>query len=86
MYHGKNSTNEASCAGMRKFPYKIRLLEYTETVYAGAGVEYVVIGSVSERNQPEIVEERTGKGAERWGRLKSGAGWIMLDRTEIIPG
>lgn len=26
-----------------------------------------------------IVEERTGAGASKWGKLKSGAGWISLD-------
>lgn len=26
-----------------------------------------------------IVEEADGKGATKWGRLKSGAGWISLD-------
>lgn len=26
-----------------------------------------------------IVEEADGPGADKWGRLKSGAGWISLD-------
>ena len=26
-----------------------------------------------------IVEESSGPGAKRWGKLKSGAGWISLD-------
>lgn len=29
-----------------------------------------------------IVEESTGKGANLWGKLKSGAGWIALDYAE----
>lgn len=31
-----------------------------------------------------IVEEADGQGAKRWGKLKSGAGWISLDYTEKV--
>ena len=29
-----------------------------------------------------IVQEATGTGASKWGKLKSGAGWISLDHCE----
>lgn len=29
-----------------------------------------------------IVEEANGPGASKWGKLKSGAGWISLDYVE----
>ena len=41
------------------------------TGYASAG--YIKPGVYT------IVEESEGKGASRWGKLKSGAGWISLD-------
>ena len=31
-----------------------------------------------------IVEEASGQGASRWGKLKSGAGWISLDYARRI--
>ena len=31
-----------------------------------------------------IVGESSGKGAAKWGKLKSGAGWISLDYTKKI--
>ena len=31
-----------------------------------------------------ITEEKTGKGAKLWGKLKSGTGWIALDYTERV--
>lgn len=31
-----------------------------------------------------IVEEATGKGATKWGKLKSGTGWISLDYVEKL--
>ena len=41
-----------------------------------ARVKYIPVGVYT------IVEEAEGKGASRWGRLKSGIGWIALDYTE----
>lgn len=65
-------------------PYKIRLLKDFIPLYTGAGAQYVKIGSVSNWDLPIIIEERQGKGAKLWGRLKSGAGWVPLDDTEAI--
>ena len=33
----------------------------------------------SEEEAVAIIEEKEGKGATKWGRLKSRAGWIALD-------
>ena len=30
------------------------------------------------------LQEKAGAGAAKWGKLKSGAGWIALDYTEKI--
>lgn len=67
-----------------KFPCKIRLLSDSVTVYAGMGFEYVKVGSVSDKELQEIVEAREDKESRLWGRLKSGAGWIPLDKTQIV--
>lgn len=40
-----------------------------------------ITGQIREAMSLTIVEEATGKGAKRWGKLKSGAGWISLDYT-----
>lgn len=37
---------------------------------------------IREKMSLTITEEATGKGAKRWGKLKSGAGWISLDYTK----
>ena len=31
-----------------------------------------------------IVEESTGTGATKWGKMKSGAGWISLDYAKAL--
>ena len=38
-----------------------------------ARMQYISVGTYT------IVEEADGQGASKWGRLKSGAGWISLD-------
>ena len=68
-----------------KLPYGIKIYKDSIPLYTGAGIQYIRIGSISNRDIPiTIIEERQGKGAVLWGRLKSGAGWIPLDDTSAI--
>ena len=46
---------------------------------SGPGVNYPVLGIVRKGEIYTITEEATGRGASKWGKLKSGAGWISLD-------
>ena len=50
----------------------------------GAGTNYAITGSIAKGGAYTIVAESTGQGAKKWGKLKSGAGWIALDYTEKI--
>ncbi|MGN0448998.1 MAG: N-acetylmuramoyl-L-alanine amidase [Ruminococcus sp.] len=50
----------------------------------GAGTDYAIVGAIAQGGAYTIVAEKTGKGAKKWGKLKSGAGWIALDFTEKI--
>ena len=50
----------------------------------GAGTDYAIVGAIAQGGAYTIVAEKTGKGAKKWGKLKSGAGWIALDYTEKI--
>lgn len=63
-------------------PYKIRLLRDSLKVYAGPGTEYTVVTSVSNWDNPVIMEEGEDRYSEKWGRLSSGAGWIILKYVE----
>ena len=65
-----------------RLPYRIRLSEDFLPLYAGPGREYVKMGTLSDDQRLEIIEERWGKGQELWGRLKSNAGWILLENVE----
>ena len=41
-------------------------------------------GSNKDKGVYTIVAEASGTGAKKWGKLKSGAGWISLDYTEKV--
>ncbi len=42
-----------------------------------------VAGKITETMSLIIVDEASGTGASKWGKLKSGAGWISLDNVEL---
>ena len=61
-------------------PYLVRVKITNLNIRKGPGTNYGATGYI----QPgiyTIVAESTGKGATKWGKLKSGAGWISLDYT-----
>lgn len=45
----------------------------------GPGTNYPVLGIVRKNEVYTIIEEVIGRGGSKWGRLKSGAGWIALN-------
>jgi hypothetical protein len=40
---------------------------------------YGTVGAITDKGAYTITEEVDGPGASKWGKLKSGAGWISLD-------
>jgi hypothetical protein len=46
-----------------------------------AGTNYKITGQIKDKGIYTIVEESNGQGANKWGKLKSGMGWISLDYT-----
>ena len=67
-------------------PYLVRVKITNLNIRKGPGTNYGATGYI----QPgiyTIVAESTGKGAAKWGKLKSGAGWISLDyANKSCPG
>ena len=58
-------------------PYVIRVTAAALNVRKGPGINYSVSTVIYKGGTYTIVEEQNG-----WGKLKSGAGWIMLQYTE----
>ena len=60
-------------------PYHVRVKITNLNIRKGPGTNYGATGYISPGLFITIVAESTGKGAAKWGKLKSGAGWISLD-------
>lgn len=64
-------------------PYKVRIKISNLNIRSGAGTNYSAKGFIAP-GVYTIVNEASGKGATKWGKLKSGAGWISLDYCEKL--
>lgn len=65
-------------------PYKVKVTDSALNIRKGAGTNYAVNGVIRDRGVYTIVDEANGTGATKWGKLKSGAGWISLDYTKRL--
>lgn len=65
-------------------PYIVKVTASALNIRKGAGTNYSVCGCIKDKGAYTIVAEASGKGATKWGKLKSGAGWISLDYTKKI--
>lgn len=59
--------------------YQVRVTAGNLNIRSGAGTEYSATGSIKDKGVYTIVAESDGDGATKWGKLKSGLGWISLD-------
>lgn len=62
----------------------IRVTTKRLNIRRGPGTNYPVCGKITDRGIYTITTESTGIGASKWGKLKSGAGWISLDYTRNV--
>ena len=65
-------------AGATVTPYLVRVKITNLNIRKGPGTNYGSTGFIKP-GVYTIVAESTGAGATKWGKLKSGAGWISLD-------
>lgn len=59
--------------------YKVKVTTGALNIRKDHGTNSAVVGCIRDRGVYTIVAEATGAGASKWGKLKSGAGWISLD-------
>lgn len=64
-------------------PYLVKITTKTLNVRTGAGQSYKQNGTVKKDQVFTIVEEKMN-GKTKWGKLKSGAGWISLQYTKKV--
>jgi len=66
-------------------PYKIKINVNTLRVRKGPGTNFPIAMTLRfDKNTYTIIEESSGAGAKKWGKLKSGVGWISLDFTRKV--
>lgn len=65
-------------------PYKVRVKVPNLNIRKGPGTDCAKTGRFTGVGIFTIIEEAEGRGATRWGRLKSRAGWISLDYVTRI--
>lgn len=76
-----NLSAEVPVNGASPLPYRIKVNTSTLNIRKGPSIYYDKNGYISRNGVYTIVAESTGAGAKKWGKLKSGAGWIALDYT-----
>lgn len=64
-------------------PYTVRVTSTDLYIRKGAGTNYSANGFIRP-GVYTIVAESSGQGATKWGKLKSGAGWISLDYAKKL--
>lgn len=64
-------------------PYQVRVSVSDLRIRSKPGTNYKAVGIVKPGIYT-IIEESDGRGAIKWGKLKSGAGWIALDYTKRL--
>lgn len=63
----------------KKVSYRVRVSIPNLNIRKGPGTDYDKTGKYTGVGVFTIVAEADGKGADKWGKLKSNAGWISLD-------
>lgn len=82
----KNATEGASTPPSTNTftSYKVQVTASELNIRKGAGTNYGISGVIKDKGIYTIVDEASGQGASKWGKLKSGAGWISLDYCKKI--
>lgn len=71
-------------AGGGSTSYLVRVTDPALNIRKGPGTDTAVAGVIRDKGVYTIVQESSGQGASKWGKLKSGAGWISLDFAEKV--
>ena len=61
--------------------YTVKVTTDVLNIRKGPGTNFAITGQIKDKGTYTIIKESDGPGASKWGKLKSGAGWISLDYT-----
>lgn len=80
IYAGKTKKEESTSFK----PYLVEVSISNLNIRKGPGTNYARTGEFTGKGVFTIIAESVGEGAKKWGKLKSGAGWISLDYCKKI--
>lgn len=80
VYAGKTKKEESVTFN----PYLVEVSISNLNIRKGPGTNYARTGEFTGKGVFTIVAESVGAGAKKWGKLKSGAGWISLDYAKKV--
>lgn len=81
----KYLTVEKSTTATEAFKsYRVKITTTVLNIRKGPGTNYGTNGAIKDMGVYTIVAESAGTGATKWGKLKSGAGWISLDYAKKL--
>lgn len=66
------------------YPKKVRVTTSALNIRKGPGTNYAVAGCIKDKGVYTITEVSNGPGATKWGKLKSGAGWVSMDYVKEL--
>ena len=64
-----------------KCPYLVRVKSNGLDIYNGVGPNNIKSDAIKSKGVYTIVEEKIDSSGVKWGRLKSGVGWIKLNEV-----
>lgn len=67
-----------------QIPYLVKVTATALNIRENAGTNYKITGRITDKGVYTIIDEKQGRGASMWGKLKSGIGWISLDYTKRL--
>jgi hypothetical protein len=65
-------------------PYRVKVTVPVLNIRKAPDIKSPITNAIRDKGVYTIVEETSGNGASKWGRLKSGVGWISLDDTKKV--
>lgn len=66
-------------APVSEVSYLVRITATDLRIRKGPGTDTAIVQNAIKPGVYTIVSETTGEGATKWGKLKSGVGWVSLD-------
>ena len=76
---GSSSVPTTPAAPVSNVPYKVRITATNLRIRKGPGTDTAIAQNAIKPGVYTIVSEAIGTGATKWGKLKSGVGWVSLD-------